>query len=175
MPRNSFKSVTGRPSPMAKTARPRRGALGRKRRAYRRAGTRRQRQRLRPGAGAIIKTLSLEGRSASPTRWRGAGAVERVGLENRSTGNCTVGSNPTLSDSQGPDHVAKVISGSRVPHESNANQGPPLLQWGGGCRRKATGLLEALGSGVHCLSQYRKPRMCARIRRRSGADLRDRI
>ena len=29
--------------------------------------------------------------------WRGAGAVERVGLENRSTGNRTVGSNPTLS------------------------------------------------------------------------------
>ena len=28
---------------------------------------------------------------------RGAGAVDRVGLENRSTGNCTVGSNPTLS------------------------------------------------------------------------------
>ena len=30
---------------------------------------------------------------------RGAGVVERVGLENRSTGNCTVGSNPTLSAS----------------------------------------------------------------------------
>ena len=31
---------------------------------------------------------------------RGAGVVERVGLENRSTGNCTVGSNPTLSASR---------------------------------------------------------------------------
>ncbi len=175
MPRNSFKSVTGRPSPMAKTARPGRGAPGRKRRAYRRAGHRRQRQRLRPGAEAIIRAGSFEGRSASPTRWRGAGAVERVGLENRSTGNCTVGSNPTLSDSQGPDHVAKVISGSRVPHESNAKLGPPLLQWGGGCRRKATGRLEALGIGVRCLNQYRKPRMRLRIPRRSSADLRDRI
>jgi hypothetical protein len=31
------------------------------------------------------------------TRRRGAGVVERAGLENRSTGNRTVGSNPTLS------------------------------------------------------------------------------
>jgi hypothetical protein len=29
--------------------------------------------------------------------WRGAGVVERDGLENRCTGNRTVGSNPTLS------------------------------------------------------------------------------
>ena len=29
--------------------------------------------------------------------WRGAGAVEQAGLENRSGGNSTVGSNPTLS------------------------------------------------------------------------------
>jgi hypothetical protein len=40
---------------------------------------------------------SFAGRPASPSHWRGAGVVERVGLENRSTGNCTVGSNPTLS------------------------------------------------------------------------------
>ena len=36
---------------------------------------------------------------------RGAGAVERVGLENRSTGNCTVGSNPTLSAIKAAYHI----------------------------------------------------------------------
>ena len=33
----------------------------------------------------------------NPTTRRGAGAVEQAGLENRSGGNSTVGSNPTLS------------------------------------------------------------------------------
>ena len=32
--------------------------------------------------------------------------VERVGLENRSTGNCTVGSNPTLSASS---HTSRAL------------------------------------------------------------------
>src|SRR5215470_13040703 len=44
---------------------------------------------------------------------RGAGAVEQAGLENRSGGNSTVGSNPTLSAFQANSFIAQAV------HEDN--------------------------------------------------------
>ncbi len=55
-----------------------------------------------PGASCRFDSGKLEGRVSRKTiadfsLRRGAGVVERDGLENRCTGNRTVGSNPTLS------------------------------------------------------------------------------
>src|SRR6476646_2240679 len=50
---------------------------------------------------------------------RGAGVVERDGLENRCTGNRTVGSNPTLSASR-PINLNK-IKGREVTHKLTHN------------------------------------------------------